>query len=349
MFTLDSFQFSKKEVELLVGVIYFALQRESTGEQRVGFLSRILSTDAEIQQNKIGICSRKKLWVKQWSETVSTLLDIKDLNSFLNNISRELQLFNEFSEEKKICFVTEITCFSAYYALTEKDSADYSNLKFEEVAYLGALNELLTRSNFCSDIRALQILRSNFFDCVKDLSKYTAGHGNRWIWMGAGAILLLITAPLLAGVIGGFMGLSGAAAISAGLAFLGGGSLAAGGFGMMGGYFALMTGGILFGYKIGDSQYKNKLVEISSENLLLSGAKLYSAIAFSSYRNFSNGITSELREICSTLRMIQLDLEARFDEISLNGEEKETLDLRKKSRILERIRFRLIKVRSQTV
>lgn len=345
MFTLESFQFSKKEVEILVGVIYFALQRESNGEQRVGFLSHIFSDGAEIQAQKKNICYRKKLWVEQWSKTVSSLLDIKDLNSPRENTFRELhQLFNEFPEEKKICFVTEVSSFTAYYALTEQDSTEYSNLKFEEVAYLGALSELLANANFDTDIRALQLLRSNFFDCVKDLSKYTAGHSNRWIWMGAGALVLLIAAPYLAGVIGGFMGLSGAAAISAGLAFLGGGSLAAGGFGMMGGYFALMTGGILFGYKFGDSKYKNKLLEISSENLLISGAKLYSAITFSAYRNFSQAMKGELGEVCSTVRMIQFDLEAKIDEISLDGDEKSIVDLRKKSRVLERIRFRLIKV-----
>ena len=321
------------------------MQRESNGEQRAGFLSHMFSDGAEIQAKKQNICHRKKLWVKQWRETVSSLLDIKDLNSLRENIFRELnQLFNEFPEEKKICFVTEISSFTAYYALTEQDGTEYSNLKFEEAAYLGALNELLTKGNFNADIRALQLLRSNFFYCVKDLSKYTSGHSNRWIWMGAGALVLLIAAPYLAGVIGGFMGLSGAAAISARLAFLGGGSLAAGGFGMMVGYFALMTGGILFGYKVGDSQYKNKLLEISSENLLISGAKLYSAIAFSAYRNFSQAMKGELREVCSTIRMIQFDLEAKIDEISLKCDEKSIVDLRKKSRVLERIRFRLIKV-----
>lgn len=44
-----------------------------------------------------------------------------------------------------------------------------------------------------------------------------------------------VAAPALATAIGGAMGLSGAAATSAGLAFLGGGSLASGGFGMAGG------------------------------------------------------------------------------------------------------------------
>lgn len=61
--------------------------------------------------------------------------------------------------------------------------------------------------------------------------------------VGGGAIALTggLAAPLIGGAIGTtFLGLSGAAATSAGLAFLGGGSLAAGGFGMAGGT-ALIT------------------------------------------------------------------------------------------------------------
>lgn len=50
-----------------------------------------------------------------------------------------------------------------------------------------------------------------------------------------GVLTLGLAAPVIGAAIGGFMGLSGAAATSAGLAMLGGGSLAAGGLGMAGG------------------------------------------------------------------------------------------------------------------
>lgn len=54
-------------------------------------------------------------------------------------------------------------------------------------------------------------------------------------------------------LIAGAMGLGGAAATSAGLAFLGGGSLAADGLGITGGYFVLMAGGAILG-----KDYKDK-------------------------------------------------------------------------------------------
>lgn len=65
-----------------------------------------------------------------------------------------------------------------------------------------------------------------------------AGGAIGWLTMG-------LAAPAIGGAMGGAMGLSGAAATSAGLALLGGGSLAAGGFGMAGGTMLLAgIGGI---------------------------------------------------------------------------------------------------------
>lgn len=61
------------------------------------------------------------------------------------------------------------------------------------------------------------------------------------VGLGIGAATAGFAAPAIGGVIGATLGLSGAAASSAGLAMLGGGSLAAGGFGMFGGTI-LVTG-----------------------------------------------------------------------------------------------------------
>lgn len=59
--------------------------------------------------------------------------------------------------------------------------------------------------------------------------------------LGLGVLTAGLAAPLIGAAVGGVMGLSGAAATSAGLALLGGGSLAAGGLGMAGGT-ALIAG-----------------------------------------------------------------------------------------------------------
>lgn len=56
-----------------------------------------------------------------------------------------------------------------------------------------------------------------------------------------------LAAPAIGGAVGGAMGLTGAAATSAGLAALGGGSIAAGGFGVAGGTLIISTAGGLLG------------------------------------------------------------------------------------------------------
>lgn len=61
------------------------------------------------------------------------------------------------------------------------------------------------------------------------------------VGLGVGVVTAGWAAPIVGGAIGGTLGLSGAAATSAGLAMLGGGSIAAGGFGVLGGTI-LVTG-----------------------------------------------------------------------------------------------------------
>jgi hypothetical protein len=65
--------------------------------------------------------------------------------------------------------------------------------------------------------------------------------------VAVGGLTLGIAAPFIGGLVGGAMGLGGAAAVKAGLAALGGGALAAGGFGMAGGTTVLVGGGALLG------------------------------------------------------------------------------------------------------
>ena len=68
------------------------------------------------------------------------------------------------------------------------------------------------------------------------------------------------------------MGLTGAAATSAGLAFLGGGAIAAGGLGMAGGTMFLIGGGALLGTRVGTQMIKS--MKENPELLLQQLAKL---------------------------------------------------------------------------
>jgi hypothetical protein len=87
-------------------------------------------------------------------------------------------------------------------------------------------------------------------------------------YAGVGGLLavpaVFVAAPAIGAAVGGYMGLSGAAATSAGLAALGGGSLAAGGLGVAGGTTILVTtGGALGGVTATTAAYFSPFVRES--------------------------------------------------------------------------------------
>jgi hypothetical protein len=100
---------------------------------------------------------------------------------------------------------------------------------------------------------SLPALRSGDMDAVQAefaaVSRAVARRNVRWGRLAAasaaglvlGVATMGVAAPLIGAAVGGALGMSGAAATSAGLAFLGGGSIATGGLGMAGGT-ALLTG-----------------------------------------------------------------------------------------------------------
>jgi hypothetical protein len=107
-------------------------------------------------------------------------------------------------------------------------------------------------------------------------------------------------APVIGTAIGGAMGLSGAAATSAGLAFLGGGSLASGGFGMAGGILLIHVAAGA-GYK-GSRFLATSLASESRAAFMNELAKLHVAYRFCA-------ADDEASEILTTLRAIADDLE----------------------------------------
>jgi hypothetical protein len=128
------------------------------------------------------------------------------------------------------------------------------------------------------------------------------------------------------------MGLGGAAATSAGLAFLGGGSLAAGGLGITGGYFALMAGGAILGYGAGSKDYKDRLRSSSKEELLISCCKLYAVTQISQVSG-DNKI-----EICKRALAMQEDFEAEADSLHINSSRAEAQKTDAKSLVLRSFR-----------
>lgn len=86
---------------------------------------------------------------------------------------------------------------------------------------------------------------------LRDGRKAAKSKALLWIAIGAGGLAGVLTAgtaaPAIGAAIGGAMGLQGAAATAAGLAWLGGGALAAGGLGMAGGSMVIAVAGAATG------------------------------------------------------------------------------------------------------
>jgi len=107
-------------------------------------------------------------------------------------------------------------------------------------------------------------------DCAelwKKVFKYSV-YGTAVAVLAAGVLT-----PTIAVSIGSLMGLKGAAAYTAGLAFLGFGSIASGGFGMAGGLTVLIGGGALLGLS-GGSGVAVAISKMSKEAIAVSVAKI---------------------------------------------------------------------------
>ena len=123
------------------------------------------------------------------------------------------------------------------------------------------------------DKKYIKVFENSHKSAVKKLSGYWTK-----VAMGAGIgiiVLLIAIVTFQYEIIAFFAanGLSGAAAISAGLAALGGGAVAAGGFGMAGGIAVLVGGGSLLGATAGTAVGAS-IASLGSNAVLSEAAKL---------------------------------------------------------------------------
>ncbi len=233
------------------------------------------------------------------------------------------------NEARRNALSVELATFTPYFELAE-DSKEWEGLSFDDEDRKHYLA-------FCGNIMGeapatLQRTWQVFNEALEKIVRSNSGPNLTWVWTGLGAALLIILAPYMAAAIGGAMGLSGAAATSAGLAFLGGGSLAAGGLGMTGGYIAVMAGGAISGYGSGSTQYRQKLRETSKEELLINCGKLYAAsTVFNIYGD-------QRHDICKAALGLQADLETEADLAFLQGKESEGKRLDAKAVVMRSFR-----------
>jgi hypothetical protein len=199
---------------------------------------------------------RKGNWHGEWQAYVNgsfeeTRTHEQGIPKYFNEYELSTNLENLCScKTQAFLVLLELVAFRAYYPFNSEGSKSVKGLSLDNNTRKEFLNHTAQELGFSFS----QV--SDLDDAITSTINSITG---RWWKMGAGVIAGLglgaltmgIAAPFIGGLIGGAMGLSGAAATSAGLAALGGGALTAGGFGMAGGTFILVGGGALLGLGVG--------------------------------------------------------------------------------------------------
>jgi len=271
----EDFEFTKDELILLANVQYAALKEESKIDEFSQIHTKSVidyfSSKEKQEVNRKELLVHKDTWVIRWQKTSWDYLGISTKPYTKEVLDKKIEEFNKkVSYDKKVIFALECASFSAYYPLDK----DENKFDFSEKEYLNQLDEIFINMNLPSG--ALSGLRNNYNSYLKKVSnelKTTFQKYSTVIATVGGIAIIALLTPMIAGVVGGLMGLSGAAASSAGLALLGGGSLAAGGLGMAGGTFVLLGGGALAGYVGGQALSNEDIKELKNENLVISSAK----------------------------------------------------------------------------
>lgn len=200
----------------------------------------------------------KKMWLDKWDTSISTYLyklgsTLKSVASDSSEIKKKVDSIDKTSKNTVWKYMVFLECvlYSPYYPLdTNKDNyKPFKGLKINKTARKEQLKIIAEILNI--DSKYIKIFEDSYASSIKKLSGYWTK-----VAMSAGIGIIVILIAILTfqyEIIAFFAaeGLSGAAAVSAGLAALGGGAIAAGGFGMAGGWAVLIGGGALLGASTG--------------------------------------------------------------------------------------------------
>ena len=253
--------------------VLFALQRKLTSNDvLVEGLKKPF-----IGSNKKG---KKQLWLDTWDRSIAdylkqyggkssqTKLSFYDLAAKIKQLDQNAQ-----NKVWKYMVFLECVLYSPYYPLSDNKDAykPFKGLSIDKKGRRETLEKIA--DNLQIDKKYIKIFEDAHSSAVKKLSGYWAK-----VAMGAGIGIIVILIAIVTfqyEIIAFFAteGLSGAAAISAGLAALGGGAVAAGGFGMAGGIAVLVGGGSLLGASAGTAVGVS-IASLGSNAVLSEAAKL---------------------------------------------------------------------------
>ncbi|PMG76553.1 hypothetical protein BCU84_13440 [Shewanella sp. 10N.286.51.B7] len=315
MISGEHFSFTISELELLFRVQYSALETEkNTGQSSSRFRNLLRSKESTESFEKQNFLLKQQ-WLDDWSSATSKLLNIQLRDTDLH---QDIQLcFSEWSNAKVTAFLVEAVTFTPYTAVGDKEK----DKRFSDIKYSEEKLKLSFANILSITVEEVDRISNVYIKTIKAIHKET-NNNNTLLILSAAAAVSLLMAPYLAAGIGGLMGLSGAAATSAGLAMLGGGSLAAGGFGMAGGYVATMGGGILLSYGANKASINKELESINSNELVISSSKF---AAFLEHYKMLLSLPDRqtlMLSTCSSLRDLQSVFESDADKAFVNGDKK---------------------------
>lgn len=253
--------------------VLFALQRKLT------------SNDVYVEGQKnpfIGSNRKgqKQLWLDTWDRSIEDYLNSYGGKSSQTKLSyydlaEKIKQLDQISQNKVWKYMVFLECvlYSPYYPLSDNKDAykPFKGLSIDKKGRKETLKKIA--DNLQIDKKYIKIFEDAHSSAVKKLSGYWTK-----VAMGAGIGIIVILIAIVTfqyEIIAYFAaeGLSGAAAISAGLAALGGGAVAAGGFGMAGGIAVLVGGGSLLGASAGTA-VGFSIASLGSNAVLSEAAKL---------------------------------------------------------------------------
>lgn len=316
--------------------VLFALQRKLTSNdvliegQKKPFIG----------SNKQG---QKQLWLDTWDRSIEDFLKTyggKSSQTKLSyyDLSAKIKQLDQNAQNKVWKYMVFLECvlYSPYYPLSDKKEAykPFKGLSIDKKGRKETLEKIA--DNLQIDKKYIKIFEDAHSSAVKTLSGYWTK-----VALGAGIGIIVILIAIVTfqyEIIAYFAasGLSGAAAISAGLAALGGGAVAAGGFGTTGGMAVLVGGGSLLGASAGTAVGVS-IASLGSTAVLSEAAKIQVVLKeiVSAFQKdtmyFQQILLNIYKEIC------QLKAEIIKLKTDSANNKKKIKDLEKSVEILEKL------------
>lgn len=232
---------------------------------------QVYLTHSNIESTEEKSLKAKKLkWFNKWKEIlISDETDLVSPTCFeglnLTKLSAKLATLTDF---KKRIILFEAVLYEPFFDLkirslsglrreTEDEIKSDSPMRKEKLYKIYTLG-----SEVGVKKKELESALSIFEDSIKKITPSRVFQRLAVVIAAATALAVTagVAAPAIGTMIGGYLGLSGAAATSAGLALLGGGALSVGGFGMLGGTIVIIGGGGILGAVAGDAM-QNILID----------------------------------------------------------------------------------------